>query len=60
MKLFPKSFRRHRLFKKRRHPKTFPVFYQCVVFKHSPSRSGAGSALPAPDLPAMAAPYAWQ
>ncbi|MEG3348776.1 hypothetical protein FYB92_06435 [Novacetimonas sp. GS1] len=35
MKLFLKSFRRRRLFEKRRHPKTVLIFYQCVVFKQS-------------------------
>ncbi|XRB27286.1 hypothetical protein F1645_10350 [Novacetimonas hansenii] len=35
MKLFPKSFERRRLFEKRQHPETFPVFYKWVVFKHS-------------------------
>ncbi|XRB26074.1 hypothetical protein F1645_02725 [Novacetimonas hansenii] len=35
MKLFPKSFRRRRLFGKRRHPKIFLVFYQRVAFKQS-------------------------
>ncbi|AZV37702.1 hypothetical protein CFR75_02655 [Komagataeibacter xylinus] len=32
-KLFSKSFEERRLFEKRRHPKTFIIFYQCVVFK---------------------------
>ncbi|MEG3348239.1 hypothetical protein FYB92_03555 [Novacetimonas sp. GS1] len=35
MKLFPKSFERCHLSEKRRHPETFPVFYQRVVFKQS-------------------------
>ncbi|XRB26428.1 hypothetical protein F1645_04950 [Novacetimonas hansenii] len=35
VKLFLKSFRRRCLLKKRQHPKTFLVFYQALVFKHS-------------------------
>ncbi|XRB27904.1 hypothetical protein F1645_14290 [Novacetimonas hansenii] len=33
MKLFPKSFRRRRLFKKRRHPKTFIIFLSMSYFQ---------------------------
>ncbi|PYD75444.1 hypothetical protein CFR71_09370 [Novacetimonas pomaceti] len=33
VKLFSKSFERHHLFEKRRHPKTFIIFYRQVVFK---------------------------
>ncbi|MEG3348189.1 hypothetical protein FYB92_03290 [Novacetimonas sp. GS1] len=41
MKLFPKSFRRHRIFGKSQHPKTFLIFYQRVIFKHSLRRQKA-------------------
>ncbi|NHN84946.1 hypothetical protein GOB93_09865 [Acetobacter musti] len=33
MKLFSKSFRRRRLFEKRRHPETFIAFYQRFTVK---------------------------
>ncbi|AZV38030.1 hypothetical protein CXP35_03650 [Komagataeibacter xylinus] len=35
VKLFSKSFERRRLFSKRRHLKTFLIFYQRSVFKQS-------------------------
>ncbi|PYD48120.1 hypothetical protein C3920_06325 [Novacetimonas pomaceti] len=35
MKLFIKSFERRRLFEKRRHPKTFVIFYLQVIFTQS-------------------------
>ncbi|XRB27367.1 hypothetical protein F1645_10865 [Novacetimonas hansenii] len=49
MKLFLKSFRRHRIFEKRRHPKTFP-FLSMICFQtlsYARTAESVGRAVPA-------------